>query len=186
MPKVLNDSGQLSFGGSVSGESVNLYLGSAAGASINMNDAAVRAYTNTTSGTQITIPDDFWRNYTAPSTKNNQEILSSGTATSGFSFTATGNILQLSNNADVGNWVNPQTNLSDFDIRATLVSGVTPSGSAVSTWLNLGTTRSWSLSAAPGETKDYAITFEIRDTTTSTVVWTSTSGGYTAHSESGV
>lgn len=35
---------------------------------------------------------------------------------------------------------------SDFECRAVLVSGSTPSGSAMSTWLALSSTRSWSIS----------------------------------------
>lgn len=37
---------------------------------------------------------------------------------------------------------------SDYEVRATMASGTSWSGSALSTWLNLGTTRSWNLSAS--------------------------------------
>lgn len=45
---------------------------------------------------------------------------------------------------DAGNWLLSGA-AADYDVRATLNSGDTPGGSAVDTWLNLGTERTWNL-----------------------------------------
>lgn len=67
---------------------------------------------------------------------------------------------------------------SDYEVRATMASGTNWSGSALSTWLNLGTTRSWNLSAsrvAPGTTVvTGTATVEIRRVADSAVVATAT------------
>lgn len=65
---------------------------------------------------------------------------------------------------------------SDYEVRATMASGTNWSGSALSTWLNLGTTRSWNLSASrvvPGATAVAGTaTVEIRRVADSAVVAT--------------
>ena len=57
---------------------------------------------------------------------------------------------------------------SDYDCRLTVDLDLTPSGSATGTWLNLGTTRAWTLSdTAPiGAARTSTCTIEIRDATT--------------------
>lgn len=60
---------------------------------------------------------------------------------------------------------------SDFDIRATKISGTTPTGT-FGNWLNLGTTRDWTLGRTGIGTNECVIDFEIRDTTTGTVLTT--------------
>lgn len=52
--------------------------------------------------------------------------------------------------------------VADYEARVTVVSGVTPSGSAVNDWLNLGTTRSWTLSQTSPGTKESKFTIEVR------------------------
>lgn len=68
---------------------------------------------------------------------------------------------------------------SGYDVRATLASGTSPSGSAVGSWLNLGTTRAWSLTASAGfagasQVLLCTLTVEIRDASTLAVLDTAT------------
>jgi len=65
-------------------------------------------------------------------------------------------------------WDTASSTVGNYEARATLNSGTTPTGT-LNTWLNLGTTRTWSLSAATGNFQTCNLTIEIRDTATSTV-----------------
>ena len=71
-------------------------------------------------------------------------------------------------------WDSVPATVGDYEVRATLVSGNTPSGSALSTWLVLSSDRTWQLSASPGNLLACTLTIEIRDTATSTVRATAT------------
>ena len=51
---------------------------------------------------------------------------------------------------------------SDYDVMFSAIAGATPSGSATGSWLNLGTTRSWSLSQSVGGRKYCTGTLSIR------------------------
>lgn len=61
---------------------------------------------------------------------------------------------------DQGDWITPQTNMSLYSARMTIVSGGSTSGT-FATWLNLGTTRTWTLSGGSGGV-DATWTIEIR------------------------
>lgn len=74
-------------------------------------------------------------------------VTTTGTATATYSLLNSG-IVQ-GNRAPTGTytietWLNSGA-ASSYDVMATLSSGDTPTGSALSTWMNLGTTRSWTL-----------------------------------------
>lgn len=60
----------------------------------------------------------------------------------------------------VGYWITPQTNMSDYEVRATLSSGNTPTGT-LGSWLSLGTTKSWTLQSSSGALSS-VILLEIR------------------------
>lgn len=62
---------------------------------------------------------------------------------------------------------------SDYEVRATLASGDTPSGT-LATWLLLSTTRSWSLTQSVAGTKTCNLTIEIRRVSDSVVLDTAT------------
>lgn len=71
----------------------------------------------------------------------------------------------------IGNWLRTGS-LSDYDVRATLNSGTSPAGSGVGTWLNLGTSRFWSLTdtGPVGPPITCNLTIEIRDASTLAVL----------------
>jgi len=60
-----------------------------------------------------------------------------------------------------GSWITPQTNMSAYSVRATVVSGTFTSGT-FATWLNLGTSRLWTLSGGSGGV-DATMSLEIRN-----------------------
>ena len=65
---------------------------------------------------------------------------------------------------------------AEFDVRATLASGTSPSGSALATWLNLATSRSWSSVDSVANAIDVTcnLTIEIRNASTLAVLDTAT------------
>lgn len=65
-----------------------------------------------------------------------------------------------------GDWISPgATGIgSDYEIKATLVTGTAPAGASLSTWLNMGTTRQWSMNS-PGSC---VLSIAIRDVATGT------------------
>lgn len=71
-------------------------------------------------------------------------------------------------------WDSIPSTVGNYEVRATLVSGNTPTGSALGSWLVLSTTRDWTLTASPGNVLVCTLTIEIRDTATSTVRATAT------------
>jgi hypothetical protein len=66
-------------------------------------------------------------------------------------------------------WDSVPATTGNYEVRATLVSGNTPAGSALATWLVVSTFRSWLLNASPGNFLTCVLTVEVRDTATSTV-----------------
>ena len=100
-------------------------------------------------------------------------------ASAGYSLTSAGNISVVPGGipSPAGVWISPQTGMSGYDARATVSSGSggTLTGSATATWLNLGTTRTWTLSSGTsGLFCSRVLTVEIRDATTLTVLATAT------------
>lgn len=63
---------------------------------------------------------------------------------------------------------------ADYDVRATLVSGNSPTGASLGTWLNLASSHAWQETASLGSIKTCTLTIEIRDATTLTVLDTAT------------
>lgn len=88
----------------------------------------------------------------------------SGTATASYSLTSAGDIVATNGSnstADVGDWLTPLTHQGDFSVMATIVSGSLSSGTT-GAWLNLGTTRSWSVARGALGTTTAVIDIAIR------------------------
>jgi hypothetical protein len=71
---------------------------------------------------------------------------------------------------DVGDWVTPKTNFSAYDCMLTVNSGTAPAGAATATWLNLGTTRTWTLTQSVVGSKSNSCTLQIRNSASGTVL----------------
>lgn len=70
--------------------------------------------------------------------------------------------------ASMGSWLKTGV-VGDYQIRATLTSGTSPSGT-VGSWLALSSTQTWSVSAPSGTQVVTELLFEIRDAATSAVL----------------
>jgi hypothetical protein len=94
------------------------------------------------------------------------------TATAVYTLGSDGNIYgtEISNTViDRGDWITPQTNMSSFECRATLVSGTLTSGT-VGTWLNLGSNRTWTRTRTTLGVSSTTMTVEIRRASDAVVV----------------
>lgn len=69
-------------------------------------------------------------------------------------------------------WDSQPATVGDYEIYVSY-TGDTPSGT-FNTWLNLGTTRTWLLTASPGNVLSATLSVQIRDVATSTVQATAT------------
>lgn len=84
--------------------------------------------------------------------------------TAGITFYNTGTYAKYINNVPIvqSNWITPQSNFSQYEIRATLSSGDTPSGT-LATWIALTTSRTWALqTSVVDETLTCNLLIEIR------------------------
>jgi len=98
---------------------------------------------------------------------NPNAINPGGTATATLSLTNAG--AYSATNDLSGNYCTPTTLASQLDVRLTVNTGTNPTGSALATWLNLGTNRSWTLTATAGTIRQAVCTLEIRETATGIV-----------------
>lgn len=67
--------------------------------------------------------------------------------------------------ATLESWITPALGMSNYEVRATLNSGTLDSGTTA-TWLNCGTTRSWSCQRLSIGSQSANLTIEIRNATT--------------------
>lgn len=63
---------------------------------------------------------------------------------------------------------------SDYQVRATVTSGPTPTGSPTASWLSLGTTRNWALTQSGVGSQTTYLTIEIRRVSDTVVIDTAT------------
>lgn len=87
--------------------------------------------------------------------------------------TSTNNGLTINGVTDGTNWVTPTSAASNYEVRATKVSGVNPSG-LLNTWLPCTSDRYWTLLLVGGGQESCVLTIEIRDTATGTIRDTAT------------
>lgn len=69
-----------------------------------------------------------------------------GSASAEYELSHTGDIFRIVNSmpTDIGDWITPKVRMSDYECRATLVSGSLSSGTT-GTWLSLSQRRQWTL-----------------------------------------
>lgn len=95
-------------------------------------------------------------------------------ATASFLYTARNDGILIASATSGGqsyDWLTGSGSVSDYDIRWTTIPGSSdPDTGTTSTWLNLGTTRTWTIDRTAGGGQLYGATVEIRDTSTSAVL----------------
>lgn len=98
---------------------------------------------------------------TAPVT---DEQITPSNATAEVTFTNTGTYAGTGNFQNFsGNWITPTSAAGNaYEIRLTVNSGSTPTGSATASWLALGTTRTWTISRSGLGSTTSNVTIEIR------------------------
>lgn len=84
-------------------------------------------------------------------------------ASAAISFRADGAQSRIVNGSQtvVGNWVAPAYTANEWEIRVTLVSGDTPTGT-LGSWLPLTSTRTWTLSTNVVDIKESSLTVDFR------------------------
>lgn len=80
------------------------------------------------------------------------------------------------------NWINGSFNPADYEVMLTVVSGSTPSGAAVGSWLSLSSNRTWSLNQTSFGIKSGTYTIQIRHISGSPST-SSAAGGYSMDAE---
>jgi hypothetical protein len=100
-------------------------------------------------------------------------VVDPGTAIARYELQSDGDIERTvsSTTSDIGDWITPKINMANYEVRATLNSGDTPSGSALNSWLSLGTTRNWALiESGAGSSSSCSLNVEIRRASDGTVL----------------
>ena len=70
---------------------------------------------------------------------------------------------------DIGDWITPKTNMASYECRATMLSGSLTTGTT-GAWINLATTRTWTVSRSGVGTNLASMTLEIRRASDGTVM----------------
>lgn len=98
------------------------------------------------------------------------EDVDSPTALSGVEVQNNGKLYQLRFSqppSDIEDWVLPSNLAANYEVRATWVSGASPSGAALGTWLDCAINRAWYIQTTTFSTSEIAL--EIRDKATQTI-----------------
>lgn len=62
----------------------------------------------------------------------------------------------------IGNWVSPSFSANDWEVRATLVNGATPTVGTLDTWQDISVTRTWTVEVLIGDNALSTLTFDFR------------------------
>ena len=164
--------------GAISLSNVNVELGRSSTAQISLGETAVRNLAGVASGA-ISLSNLYGKSSVTVQLASAYSAIHyplSGTATAGFELNASGDVRTLQNTAyfDEGDWITPKSSAGNaYEARAVRTAGVNPSGTALNTWVPLGTTRLWSLaSSTPGAFVTTTFTVDIRNASTQTILAT--------------
>lgn len=161
--------------GPISFRDINIELGLSPTASRSLNDSDYRTLASVASGT-IDL-QDFYGKSSALITISDTTVIGSepdpNDVMTSYQINSNGRIYDNGN--DVGSWVTPNAAASNYQVRATIISG-SITGSSLGTWLAVSGLPTWNLNKIGGGVGVIygSITLEIRDTATSTVRDTAT------------
>jgi hypothetical protein len=97
-------------------------------------------------------------------TTADSEEISPASATASFALASDGDIDRTTGTnsiSDQGDWISPQINMASYECRADVLSGTLTSGTT-GAWINLGTTRTWTLQRTTNGTSTASFTLQIR------------------------
>lgn len=87
--------------------------------------------------------------------------------TDGYVYAANGGVTQFVQQYQWRTGVGPS---SDYEVKADFVTGNTPGGSSLGTWLSLGSTAQWNITALAGNYRYFEVNVSIRVAATGTVL----------------
>lgn len=151
----LNGSGPISIGGSTAGQSINLELGRAAGATSNLNESALRTLAGVPSGA-IDLQDFYG--------KSNRTFPAIGDFLAESSFNATAEVI-FATNGSTPPWTSPTTTGigSDYEVRLAYNTGDSPTGPTLGSFHRMDVSRTWQLyNDVTDSTKTCNVTATIR------------------------
>lgn len=174
----LNSSGPISFGGSTSGQSINLELGQSATAQISLNDANVRTLAGVPSGA-IVVPTNFYGKSSVVINFTNDTVDAGNTgaaANAAYRIGSDGNVYLGVNGTFTTPyaWITPTSQASNYEVYATFIDGGSFNSGTFDAWVALSTNQTWNM-VQPFIGSSYGeIFFDVRKigTTTSLDTWT--------------
>jgi hypothetical protein len=120
------------------------------------------------SGVSHSMMRDF-RSHTVISIDNRNvvdAVIDPTDAQAGYQLSSAGDVEELTGLGptvtDVGDWISPKLGMGNYEVRATLNSGTSPTGSALNTWLVLSTSRFWQIQRTTIGTNLSQLLIEIR------------------------
>ena len=175
----LNNSGPISLGGNISGQSINLELSQSATAQVSLNDTNVRTLAGVASGA-IVMPTNFYGKGGAVVNFNDASVTAAGvpSQSAGYRINTNGFVYQVVNGVDtsLGQWVTPSSAGGNYEVFATIVSGSVSSGTTGS-WVATSGSPLWTrVAAISGTINTVVLSMQVRATGTGTVLdtWTVT------------
>jgi len=168
--------------GAISLNDIHQEAGGTSGTTASVDDTDIRSLNeaagktiNNTAGTQVSFSDFYGASGIVVEISNGtfSDLAFDSTASVFIRLNSNGTISKddgsLGNYTDT-EWVSPtSTGIgSSYEVRATMTSGVTPSGT-FNSWIALSTNRTWTLSRSNLGTTTSSFTLQIRDTATDTV-----------------
>lgn len=168
----LNSSGPISLGGSTSGQSINLELGQSATAQVSMNDTNVRTLAGVASGA-IIMPTNFYGKSAATVNFVDASVFASsgGGASAGYRVGSNGFAYEFINGTSTAlyQWVTPTSAVGDYEVFATLVSGVLSTGTTGS-WVPASDNEIWVKTQAIFGTGIVELSMQVRKIGTATIL----------------
>lgn len=156
---------------------VNTELGRSSTAQISLGESAVRSLAGVASG-QISMNNLLGKSAGETITIADTSVYAynfDAIATAVYQLTSAGAINQIVNGSTtgLGTWLTPQTNMGNYEVYTTTVSGLQGTTTAtINGWANLGSSRSWTRikGAASSGIQTWTFQLQIRKVGTTTIL----------------